>query len=299
MKLNMRLALTAALVSAAALSAPAALAQEVYLEFAPEVGTVWKVRQTRSQIKAEGATPTESEVSATISVIGETSEGYVMEWTTDSVSTAGLVIRNQPNMLVGVPIRYDTNADGTPIRLHDLDGILDAVYALIGDQYSDETNKQARNMFTAMRPEEAAVLLVNDAAIIMQCHNYKLEPGVVIQGTYDSPNPVGGPAILTNSMTVMEDPGAAGQPARIRREQSFDPESAAASIYATIKAMIGKTKAESQLRDGKLPDLAHTTRVTCHIDVETGVAIRVDNDKETRVDGSYTRDTRTLTLSPG
>jgi hypothetical protein len=294
----MKLGTCAAMAWVVALTAQSAIAQSIYLEFAPQAGTVWDVTQTRTQIKSEGATPIESDMTAKIAVIDETDDGYVMEWTTNTLSVGGYVIRDQPEALVGVPIRFDTDFDGVPVRLHDLGFILDAVEALSVTVGNEEAAQRARTMFEAMAPDDAAGLLTSDASLIMQCHNFDLEPGVMLEGSFEAGSPVGGPPILTHSKIIMEDAGDLARPARIQIEQWLDPESGATALYEAVKSLAGEAEAEAMLENGKLPKLESNLRTTCHVDVTSGVTVRVDTDREIRAPTRYSRDTRTLTMTP-
>lgn len=294
----MKLYKLVALAAVVALTGPSAFAQSIYLQFSPQAGTVWGVIQTRTQIKSEGATPIESEITAKITVIDETDDGYVMEWTTNTVSVGGFIIRDQPEALVGVPIRFDTDFDGVPIRLHDLGFILDTVEALSVTAGNEEAAQRARTMFEAMAPDDAAGLLTSDASLIMQCHNFDLEPGVMLEGSFEMSSPVGGPPVMTHSKVIMEDAGDLARLARIRIEQSLDPESAAATLYEAVKSLSGQAEAEAMLENGKLPQLESSLRTTCHVDVASGVTVRVETDREIRTPTRYSRDTRTLTMTP-
>lgn len=275
-----------------------ATAQTIMFDFAPQVGAAWKVTQTRTQTKAkDGGVPTTGTITSTLRVVGEGRDGYLMEWTTDSVAVENVVIRNQPQMLIGVPVRFDADETGLPIRIHDAQKIIETSLAVIGSE-NDPNISKARELMMGMEPENLAAMMLKDVALMAQCHDFRLETGVDLSAELQMPNALGGPTIKSNYSVTLEDAGSASTPARIRIKQAYDPESAAASIYETIKNLSGKEVADKNLRDGKLPKLMLQTTTVCHIDRTSGAAVSVVDDKKSSVGDETSSEVRKLIFEP-
>lgn len=275
-----------------------ALAQSVSLDFAPDPGAAWKVSQTSIRTKSkEGSVPTTGTVTGTLRVVEETDEGYLMEWTTDSVAVGNVVVRDMPEMMVGVPIRFDADESGMPVRVHDAQQILDTSLAMISGQ-SQDVKDRTRAMFAGMDPETLAEFLLKDAAMIAQCHDYELEIGDDLTAEFETPNALGGPPIKTNYFVKLEDAGSASAPARIRIEQAYDPESAAASIYETMKSLSGKPADDPSLVDGKLPLLNMRSSTLCHVDLASATTVSVVYEREASVGPDFSGEVRSLKLEP-
>lgn len=294
-----RIALIGAAAAAFALVQPA-LAQPVTLDFAPEVGDGWKVTQTRTQIKSrDGGKPTTGTTVSILRVVGDTDEGYVMEWTTESVSVGSVVIRDQPQLMIGVPIRFDADASGLPVRVHDVEKIVDTSLAIVSLKNNDkDTAAKTRALMLGMEPSSLAGVLLKDAGVIAQCHDFRLEVGVGMSQEVEMPNALGGPPIKANYTVTIENAGSSSELARIRIEQGYDPQSAAASMYETIKKLSGQAKADEGLRDGKLPALKMNARTACQIDRATGVALNIVDEREAATGDESSSDVRRIVLAP-
>lgn len=293
------ISLSASLAVALCLLVEPAMAQTVTLDFAPQVGAGWKVTQTRTQTKSkDGGVSTIGTTISTLRVLEETADGYLMEWKTDSVSVKGVVIRNQPEMMVGVPIHFDADASGLPIRVHDGKKIIEESLGLIGRELDPAIAAKTRALFAGMDEASLAGMLLKDVGIITQCHDFEIEVGADLSAEQDTPNALGGPPIKSTYTVKLEDAGGASTPARLHITQALDPQSAAASMYETIKKLSGEAVANKNLRDGKLPKLIVQSSTVCLIDRASGAAISVLDKREATTGDESSSDVRKVVLEP-
>ena len=283
------------------MATPLAMADPVGFPFTPEAGTGWKITQSRTITHSDPAKNAgEAVIAATLKVLEETDEGYVMEWTTRTLTTQGRTLGANgpvPELLLGVPITYTTDAYGTPIALHDFETMFTNISKLFGGPLDAAAQERFDKTFGAMDEKTIANVFMQEASIIGQCLNFELDPDEPIRQQVQAPSPLGGPPILTNVEVKLEDAGDATRPARITLRQAFVPESATASIMASLERMAGKEAAQAQRKGGKLPALSNDSLITCHINTQTGEPVRIDSVLDGNVDGATKKDVRRFTFA--
>lgn len=272
--------------------------------FAPEIGTTWIVHETRTKTtNQEGKSPqTEGEVYGILTVTGDTPDGYLYEWTTTEVHAGGVVLTKEnadPSFMIGLAIPFEAAADGTPIKISDVDQVIEnamSAIAVIGEEVPEEVRIGVTSMFTGTDPRTVAATLLSQAELVGTCQNYELEYGNPIEQEAYSQSFDGAPPILTKYKVELHETGDKNRPAVIVNEQYFDPESARASmigLFAKLSADMGQPAPD----DDEIPPIARSTKITCRVDTISGETLSVVSNTEVSAQGIENTDFRKVTVT--
>jgi hypothetical protein len=279
--------------------AAAASAEEVSFLFSPKPGATWSVSETRTKSTTQnGQTSTQTgSVLATLKVISETADGYEMEWTTNSVGAGNLVADGvQPELLIGVPIRFNADTEGVPQIIVDSDKLLDTVFDAIEKGASSAASKtgaaNVRAMFQNTPPATLAQVLLADAALIGSCHNYSMEPGKPISQS-GPVTAIGGAAVETTLTALMESAGSATSPARIRVTQEIAPGAMTAAMEKLIASSPRKPSPEDM---AGIASIQRKTQTDCAVDTKSGEAVSVMVNVIVSASGISREDKRAITV---
>ena len=292
-----------AIAACAAAIAPAiAFADPISFPFSPETGANWTIVEDRTVTTTDPAKPpSRSTVTATLKLVGETDDGYLIEWVTTTLTAGGVTITAKTpgagQLMIGIPIRFNADQSAQPTGIVDAPQLIDKIIAALGPESKPGIHDKVRATYAAMDSGTMANRLLQEASLFGQCHNFELDPAEPNVTQFEQNTGMGGPPILTNASATLEFVGSAKKPAKIVISQAYDPDSAAASTFALLKATVGEPAATAQLNNGKLPIIRHSSTITCSIDIKSGEAVRIVSDLDFASDGQGKRDVRTLTIT--
>ena len=278
---------------------------EIYAyPFNPEIGTSWIVHEHRTKTtNREGQTPvSEGEVFGRLHVKAHTPEGYLYEWTTTEVRSGGVRLTKEnadPSFMIGLPIPFEAAADGTPIRVFEVDQLIETAIAGVeasGEEVSEETRLGIISVFSDTDAATLAATFLQQAELVGSCQNYELDSETPIEQEGYSPSFSGAPPILTKVKTELLDPGTADLPAIIVTRQNFDPESAQASmleLFTKMSADMGRPAPKPE----EIPPIERSTTITCRIDTASGETSKVVSDVVVNAQGVKRTDYRELKIT--
>ena len=271
--------------------------------FNPEIGTTWIVHERRTKTSnQEGQLPiSEGEVFGRLQVTKHTPEGYIYQWTTTEVRAGGEVLTKanaDPSFMIGLPIPFEAAADGTPIRLFNVEQLIENALAGLeasGENVTDEARQAVVSIFSGTDAATLAATFLQQAELVGTCQNYELDSENPIEQQGYSPSFSGAPPILTIVKTELTDPGTGERPATIVTQQYFDPESARASMLALFKKVstdIGKPEPKPE----EIPPIERSTTITCKVDTVSGETSKVVSDMVMNAQGVERGDYRDITV---
>lgn len=278
---------------------------EVYsYPFNPEIGTSWIVHEHRTKTtNQEGQPPlSEGEVFGRLQVMEHTPEGYIYEWTTTEVRSGGVSLTKEnadPSFMIGLPIPFEAAADGTPIRVFDVEQLIQNAIAGVeasGEEVSEEARQGIVSMFGSTDAATLAATFLQQADLVGTCQNYELNSETPIEQEGYSPSFSGAPPILTKVKTELQDPGSDNLPAIIVTRQYLDPESAQASmleLFTKMSADMGRPAPKPE----ELPLIERTTTITCRINTITGETSNVISDVVLNSQGVKRTDYKEITVT--
>lgn len=270
--------------------------------FNPDIGSKWFVHEVRTKTTNDPDKPPETtgEVMGKLEVIGHTEEGYVYTWTTSLVEVKGIILsveNSDPSLMIGVPITFEAAADGTPIRIQNVEELLsnaEKALSLSGGATTQQA-EEAVSLITETDQETLSAMLLQQANLVGSCQGYQLDSDNPIEQNALVPSIGGAPPILTILRVSLIDPGDENRPAIIESYQAFDPESAAHSMFVLF-TQISEQQGRPAPQKSEVPPLERTTTVTCEVDVESGETVNVISDMTVKAQGMEQSDFRSISV---
>jgi hypothetical protein len=297
----MRLVGAAVNLCLVAMFASQALAESVFLKFAPEPGWTWEIAETRTRSKQVGSSAAdvqEGSIRATLAIVARTNGGFEMEWTTTSVTNGGVVAEGiLPELLIGVPVRFTADTEGLPLLIAGREALLDAMLVTIQKRVGTPGNTSAiastRALFANTPPATLARVLLPEATAIGSCHNFNMEPGKLVS-VKDPVTALGGQQVDATSTFIMLDRGSTVRPAHIQLTQQIGQ----GSLSGVITQFIDGAGQTPQASDrAAFASMSRKTVTDCMIDTMSGAATSVVVDMVVQASGMEVKDRRDIRVS--
>jgi hypothetical protein len=302
----MRISTTLAALGALMLAAPSAMADPVRLPFRAEPGLAWKVdrQQTFTGDSSRGSYNTPSSTSATLKVIEASGGGYVMEWTTTSVTGDATTSDGvAPSVLQGMAIRYRTGPGGHPLELVNEEAVITHLLAAMSRHNvfpGSPALAAARKTFEDMPPADLVRHILGDAANIASCQNLTLDPGKPLVSAAIAPPVPNTPPVRLEVVSTLEDAGSARTPARVHIVQTTNHEDLVAGLIAGTKSRLKPGQVIPADAEARLAKFKQVTTIDCTIDRTSGhaLAVTIDLAADTGTDiAGKIKDVRRITLT--
>lgn len=296
---------SATLACLSALLPPVAAADPVPLPFEPKAGAEWRVVETRTLTTNQPGRPPRQQgtVEARLKVIEKTGDGYLMEWKTESVSTQGVRLSaddGYADLLIGVSISFEADSEAFPVRLRNSAALIDTAVsaaARLAPSADPRTQAALRQLFGTTDPATLAQLLLPQASLIGNCHNFQLEPGEMLESEAMSPNIAGGAPIRSFHTVTMKDAGSESKPAHIVIAERYDPEAATAAVFEMMTRLARDNGLPPPKPADKLRPIERNSTIECFVNRQTGETARVYMDMIVESDSQRRQDIRDITLS--
>jgi hypothetical protein len=287
------------------LMAQSASADPVSLRFQPEVGVEWRITETRTRTTNQSGRPPRSQATsaARLKVVEVTDDGYIMEWTIESVTTQGVTLSAEDgyaDLLIGVPMRFEASRDGSPVALRNSAAIVDKAISALGQLAPGADSRvfeTVRQMFNTTDAETLARILLPQPALIGSCQNFELELGQTLEEEIMSPNLAGGAPIKAYYAVTLKDAGTAATPAHIVITERYDPEAASVAMFDMLIRLAQANGIAGPKPGEKLPPLARISTLDCHVRPETGETVRVYMDMLIEADTQRRTDIRDISVA--
>jgi len=272
---------------------PAPREGDIAFPFAPPSGVTWRVTEHRVTTTIRAGQTTEQAVDSTgsLSIMATAMSSTTMEWTMLTSTSGGAPTDpDATEGLVGSTIRFQTDAGGNPTRIESV--TLAQSSSVAGPTTGRISRGSLDRVLQGTDPETLTLMFLPQVAAISSCQNFKFGPEHSLTRQGESPGIGAGSPITFDVVVVLESPGSASKPARVRMTQSFDPVSAAASFSQAYQAA-GRLPANG----AGLSPMTRETVTNCEIDIATGTATRVSVETTVRMDDVELRETREITLA--
>lgn len=298
----MRVGIAAIVAVVATIVLAPGFAEEAHYPFNPEIGTKWHFDETRTiETNSKGKQPrTTARVLAELSVIARNDSGFVFEWRTLEIASGGeRVGTERPDLLMGVAIRFTADHEGLPIIVHDVDDLIDRAMEAITSARSKSSDAgvlaKVRRFLENTDPALLASMLLREVAAFGNCHNFRLEPGVVVKDDYAKPMPGDAPPIRTEVFVEMKPRVRKGEPVEIKILEFADPDSAADSVGSLLGSM--DSDADKDKISRAVDGMAMESRTICRIDPVSGTAVSIRQEMRVRADSVFKNDIREITIT--
>jgi len=134
-------------------------------------------------------------------------DGLLIQWTTNSVEVAGVkIIKSSPmsaNFLVGIPLVFEADIDGSPMKVHQKDQLLKDLKKTFSLFVDDSDNIGAVDavigMFENMDEESIAQVLFKVPSFLALCHNTDVIQGEPLESQQTQASPFGSGQLLVDA----------------------------------------------------------------------------------------------------
>ena len=230
-----------------------AVAERVAIPFRATAGDTFGIRVTKHINNVENGTTTET-ANVILEYDGEvlraSESGYRMRWTMRSARLPGSEADNAAietsslSVMKGIPFEFDTTAEGTPVRITNLDEImpqiLDANRRALkegGREPTDEVMATVEKSFRAMAPAQAAQTFLPEATVLGSTQGLRMDTDTPERIEAEAPATVPNVTIKTVTQRRLQSYDRLQGWAVFTWELGFDPKSARDAAAATVRAM--------------------------------------------------------------
>jgi len=298
----------AAIAVAAWASLAAAETAPVEIPFSPSANSGWQITETRTRVaRGEGQDSTRTATTrGTLTINAASQHGFGASWIVDQIDAAGMVVTNEPELLVGLTMRVTLDEAGAPTAVEDWPGLRQRIMRAVEELTpAAERTQEWRRGVTAMDglmaqwgAGHAAQLLVPSVAVMSICQGTGLIIGEPVSAVSQLPNALGGPPIdATETLTLTSVDRTAGV-ARLTYLRQLDPESATIAIRESLINLArqsGRPVAEIEQTFANM-SLTHDTRAECVVDLRTGVTRSVTHEVVVSMGPAYRSDRREISV---
>ncbi len=211
---------------------------------------------------------------------------FVASWTTRSVTVDGFVLDSSSpqagDYLLGVPIRYVADLDGTPTRINDKDQLLDAIFGgeLFGSE-SEETLTSVRAFMDSMTEESLAQLFLKVPAYMALCQGTSLPLGERIEGPIQIASPIGGDPVGADVSYLLEGFDGENGIAHVEYRLTLDPESAKRMTVALMEQVDAAD--EQTMSEIANVSIERNDSATCDVNTANGWVTSITYTTEIKV----------------
>lgn len=181
-------------------------------------------------IKEKNGSVTRARIIGTLDILSATDDGYEMSWTTESVEVGGIVLdrksKSASTYLFGVPIRFIGDGDGLPIKIHERDTLIEAIFENEAFADGDEATKEkVISFFTSMSDDVIAQVFLKAPSHLSMCQGTDLVEGQTLQSQGEVTSPLGDGTILLDSAYTLSSIDRDANQAFIELRASYNPDS--------------------------------------------------------------------------
>ena len=233
--------------------------------------------------------PTGILIEASLEVKKITPDGFIAEWTTNLAQTKDdlLIKSNSPqasSLLIGVPLQFHANANGTPLKVVDIDNILTSITNSVAfSEVEPKVLQQVISFISSMSEESLAQLFFQVPSFMAACQGTNLKIGELSRKQVPIENPFGGQDILSEVEFLLRHIDELKKEVEIGYSSNYNIEGNDGIIEQIYKSL-GLNDA---IPHDKLDDLtlSRTDSSTCLVDIDTGWVTLMEHTIETKING--------------
>lgn len=243
-------------------------------------------------------------------LIGDVDEdNFRATWTTISMEVGGYLIDanspEAPTLMLGIPMRYLADVDGTPIRVENKDELMDMMIDLLIEISGEDSVNlaaidQTRALFDSMSDEALATAFLKAPTYLAVCQGAELELGQVNEAEVEIPSPIGGApvsALVTYSLASIDEQEGRAQ---IEYRSILDPEGA----ERLVRDLLAQVAGPEGIPEDELAGLSieRNDSASCEVNIETGLTESVTFVTETKALDQHRTETFVISAvhsSPG
>ncbi len=202
-------------------------------------------------------------------------DSFRATWTTNSADVGGVRIdTSSPEasaLLLGVPIKYIADYDGTPVRIEDKNQLLDTLLETpLFSSGNAEAVASMRSLFDSMSEEALAQLFLKVPSYMALCQGTSLSLGERNEATVQIPSPLGGvlvDAVVSYSLNIFD---AQRGKAHIEYRLMLDPASAKEIVAELLDQIDSPNKPPQSAIAGA--SIERNDSASCEVSTENGWA---------------------------
>ncbi len=266
-----------------------AVAQDtIYIPLVPATGDRFLVEYTHERNK-NGQSNTGT-ITAEIAIEDVQDGSFIASWTTNTVMVDGLILDSSSQQagdyLLGVPIKFVADLDGTPLRIHDKNQLLDAVFGgALFESEPQATVESVRSFMDSMTEETLAQLFLKVPAYMALCQGTSLPLGERIEAPVQIASPIGGAPVDANVSYQLEAFDSENGKAHIEYRMMLDPESA----KRLAVAMMEQAGAADEQTMSEIADVSveRNDAATCDVNTANGWVDSITYTNEIKAAGQF------------
>lgn len=261
-----------------ALAALPCLSAMTLYSLADPVNLPLEIEKTKAEIeyrflKSQNDSTREADVVGLLEVLTQNNDGFEARWTTELVAFDGVAI-DRPHqwaadLLVRVPIRFESDEDGLPIRIEDKASVVEAI--LESDVHPDSdtaVSERVREFLAGLSDKAAAQVFLKPVSYMAICQGTALEPGELVESQSQIPSPWGSGSIVTDvTYELISIDREAGE-AMVQYRSRYNPDSLR-QVLAQAASKIAPDD-ENLARQFREARFAREDRADCVVDTDTG-----------------------------
>lgn len=227
-------------------------------------------------------------------------DSFRATWTTNSVDVGGVRIdTSSPQasaFLLGVPIAYIADYDGTPLRIEDKNQLLDTLLEMpLFSSGNPEVAASVRSLFDSMSEEALAQSFLKVPTYMALCQGTSLSPGERNEATVQVPSPFGGAPVDAVVSYLLKTFDAQRAKAHIEYRLTLDP-AGAKRLVAELLDQVASPDKPSQAEIAGL-SIERNDSVSCEVSAENGWAESVRFVTENKVLDQFKSETFLVSVS--
>lgn len=272
--------------------APPAFAAPVELPVNVVDGATWTITTERIREDARGGPPRRVESHARYRATYRTAgEGQILVLELLDGSIGGDAPGNLPMDQLKAPIEVEVDEALAPVRLADWPKVRAAVYAAIDGATPDAKARElARTLFEPIDAQQAANIVLPHMAYLGLGQGLVLDPEAPHRYQSELPNPLGGPAVAGDAVLAIDPASAKSARPVITWTQTLNPQSLAATMRASLDALLAKAATPEQLAEvqSAAKDLSVTRQDRCRFEIDepSGLAVKTECSTELKMRAS-------------
>ena len=215
---------------------------------------------------------------------------FVATWTTHSARIGDLeIVSSDPqavDYLLGVPIRYIADMDGTPVRIEDKNRMLDSMFdGQLFEMRSEQEIASVGAFFDSLSEEALAQLFLKVPTYMALCQGVSLQLGEWMGATVQTPSPIGGAPVAADISYLLESFDSGTSTAHIEYRMGLDPESAKQMTMALMRQ--AGVDDESTMAEVAGTNVERNDTAACDVDIDHGWVEEITFFNELKVPGQF------------
>lgn len=278
----------------------AGFAQEsVYLPLALAPGDRFSVEFVHTRTQNDESKTADIVSSILIEEIKD--DGFTASWTTHSVKSDGLTINARhpqaADYLLGVPIRYVADIDGTPVRVVGKSQLLETLLeGPIFESQPRERVTRVRSFIDSMPEEVLAQMFLKVPAYMALCQGTDLVPGIPNETVTQVPSPIGSVPADAEVSYLLDGFDERNELARIEYRLTLDSD----GMKKMMLAIIEQADPDKQISQSEIANtvMQRNDSASCDVNVENGLAESVRLTTEIQIAEEVKSESYVISLYP-